>query len=93
MSDYVLDGLSASERIRRYEERKSWTPSEGDFVAWDGGEGVIEHVMFDGVLGEYGGDWALPASKTGPAALVRVYEGGMPSEFMVGKRVADLKPG
>lgn len=65
--------------------------SEGDSVTWDGGQGVIEHLMVDGVLGVEGSEFAIPASPESPAALVRVYENGQPTELLVGKRVAELR--
>lgn len=63
---------------------------EGDYVYWDGGEGTIEHLMVDGVLGVEGSPFAIAASEAEPAASVRVYEDGEPTEFTVGKRLADL---
>lgn len=67
--------------------------SEGDFVTWSGGEGVIEHLMVDGVLGVEGSEFAIPASPDQPAALVRIYENGAPTEMLVGKRVSELTVG
>jgi hypothetical protein len=67
--------------------------SEGDFVTWSGGEGVIEHLMVDGVLGVEGSQFAIPASPEQPAALVRIYENGAPTEMLVGKRVSELTVG
>jgi hypothetical protein len=64
--------------------------SEGDFVTWSGGEGVIEHLMVDGVLGVEGSEFAIPASPDQPAALVRIYENGAATEMLVGKRVSEL---
>lgn len=65
----------------------------GDFATWDGGEGQIEHLMTEGSLGLEGGMFSIAASKEYPAALLRVYQYGLPSEFLVGKRVADLTKG
>jgi hypothetical protein len=64
--------------------------SEGDRVTWADGEGAIEHLMVDGVLGIEGSEFAIPASPEAPAALVRVYENGEPTELLVGKRVSEL---
>jgi HK97 family phage portal protein len=63
---------------------------EGQYVYFDGGEGTIEHLMVDGVLGVEGSPFAIPASAADPAASIRVYLNGEPTEFTVGKRVADL---
>jgi HK97 family phage portal protein len=63
---------------------------EGQYVYWDGGEGTIEHLMVDGVLGVEGSPFAITATEADPAASLRVYEDGEPTEFTVGKRVADL---
>jgi hypothetical protein len=65
----------------------------GDLATWDGGEGRIEHLMADGSLGLEGGPFSIPASKEYPAALLRVYRNGQPTEYLVGKRVADLTKG
>jgi len=67
--------------------------SEGDPVTWLDGEGVIEHLMVDGVLGVAGSEYAIPASAAEPAALVRIYENGEPTELLVGKRVSELTSG
>jgi len=64
--------------------------TEGDFVTWDDGEGVIEHLMVDGVLGVPGSEYAIVASESEPAALIRIYDDGAPTELLVGKRTAEL---
>jgi HK97 family phage prohead protease len=46
----------------------------GDFVAWDGGLGRVEHVMEEGTLGMDGSEYALEATADDPAALVRKWE-------------------
>ena len=63
---------------------------EGQYVYWAGGEGTIEHLMIDGVLGVEGSPFAIAATEAEPAASVRVYQDGQPTEFTVGKRVAEL---
>lgn len=45
----------------------------GDFVAWDGGVGRVEHVMEEGMLGEYSEE-PLDATPDDPAVLIRKYE-------------------
>lgn len=45
----------------------------GDFVAWDGGVGRIEHVMPEGLLGEYSAE-PIEATADDPAVLVKKYE-------------------
>jgi hypothetical protein len=62
----------------------------GQYVYFDGGEGTIEHLMADGVLGVEGSPFAISASPDSPVASVRVHLNGEPTEFTVGKRVADL---
>jgi hypothetical protein len=64
----------------------------GDHVTFDGGEGCIEHLMTEGYLGLKGRPFSLEASEESPAALIRIYRGGKPSEFLVGKLVAELNP-
>lgn len=63
---------------------------EGQRVYWVGGEGAIEHLMVSGVLGVEGSPMAIAATEDDPAALVRIYEDGLPTELLVGKRLADL---
>ena len=63
---------------------------EGQRVYWSDGEGVIEHLMIDGVLGVEGSPYAIAATESEPAASVRVYEDGEPTAFTVGKLVAEL---
>ena len=46
--------------------------------------------MVDGVLGVEGSPFAIVATESDPAASLRVYQDGEPTEFTVGKRVADL---
>lgn len=63
---------------------------EGQYVYWPGGEGTIEHLMVDGVLGVEGSPFAIAASAAEPAASIRLYEDDQPTEFTVGKRTAEL---
>ncbi len=63
---------------------------EGQYVYWAGGEGTIEHLMIDGVLGVDGSPFSIVATEDEPAASLRVYEDGEPTEFTVGKRVSEL---
>jgi len=63
---------------------------EGQYVYWAGGEGVIEHLMISGLLGVEGSPFAIAATEAEPAALVRIYDGGQPTEMLVGKRTAEL---
>lgn len=64
--------------------------AEGDYVSFDGGEGVIEHLMVDGVLGVEGSEFAIPATEEQPAALVRIYQNDQPTELLTGKRTSEL---
>lgn len=64
--------------------------AEGDLVTFDGGQGVIEHLMVDGVLGVEGSEFAIPASEEEPAALVRLYQDEQATELLTGKRVSEL---
>ena len=63
---------------------------EGQYVYWEGGEGTIEHLMVDGVLGVAGSPFAITASPESPAASIRLYVDGEPTEFTVGKRTSEL---
>lgn len=65
--------------------------TEGQYVYWADGQGVIEHLMVDGTLGVPGTPFAIEATPESPAALIRIYESaGMPTELLVGKRTSDL---
>ena len=57
----------------------------GDVVTWDGGEGRIEHLMTEGSLGLEGSPFSIAASSEDPAALLRIYRNGQPTEYLVGK--------
>jgi len=65
----------------------------GDFVAWDGGVGRVEHVMVDGQLGEYSEE-PMEATADDPAVLIRLWEpdDGMweESDYFVAKRMSEL---
>jgi hypothetical protein len=92
MSDSsVPGGIVSGERLERYRRRQAGVVGEGDMVAWDDGEGRVEYVMYDGVLGTEGGPYAIKATRKSPAALVRVFEAGAPTKFMVGVLVDDLQ--
>lgn len=62
----------------------------GEFVAYDGGVGRVEHVMTEGVLGVEGSEMALEASADDPAALIRIFEDGEETDLFVGKRMSEL---
>ena len=64
----------------------------GDFVAWDGGVGRVEHVMTEGTLGEAGSEYSLEATPDNPAALVRIYDRGEETDLFVGKPMSELSP-
>lgn len=63
---------------------------EGDLVSWDGGQGRVEYIMRDGVLGVPGSQFSIEASADNPAVLVRVYADGEETENLVGKRLSEL---
>lgn len=66
----------------------------GDFVAWDGGVGRVEHVMEEGRLGMDGSEYSIEATPDSPAALVRIWESeeGVWEETdkFIGKKMSDL---
>jgi hypothetical protein len=67
--------------------------ASGDFVAWDGGVGRVEHVMVDGQLGEYSEE-PMEATADDPAVLIRLWESDdgqwEESDFFVAKRMSEL---
>ena len=62
----------------------------GDFASWHDGQGRVEHVMTDGVLGVEGSELSIEASADDPAALMRIYQDGEPTELMVGYKFSEL---
>ena len=67
---------------------------EGDFVSWNssGGRarGQIEHVMREGVLGIPDSEFSITATPDDPAALIRIFRGGEPTETLVGHKFSTL---
>lgn len=65
----------------------------GDFVAWDGGVGRVEHVMAEGQLGEYSEE-PMEATPDDPAVLIRLWEPDdgqwEESDYFVAKRMSEL---
>lgn len=76
------------------EEEKSQEFKEGDHVKWNlSGKatmGCIEHIMFEGILGVPGSEFAIPATLEDPAALIRIYSDGTPTEMLAGAKVSSL---
>lgn len=68
--------------------------SEGDFVSWgsSGGRarGRIEHIMRDGTLGIPDSQFSIQATPEDPAALIRIYTDGKPTETLVGHKFSTL---
>lgn len=66
----------------------------GDFVAWDGGLGRVEHVMTEGMLGMEGSEHALEATADDPAALVRKWESDEgyweETDEFIGRKMSEL---
>lgn len=67
---------------------------EGDFVSWNsaGGRarGRIEHIMREGVLGIPDTEFSIEATPEDPAALIRIYRDGKPTETLVGHKFSTL---
>ena len=67
---------------------------EGDFVSWNtsGGRarGQIEHIMREGVLGIPDSEFSITATPDDPAALIRIFRGGEPTETLVGHKFSTL---
>jgi HK97 family phage major capsid protein/HK97 family phage prohead protease len=66
----------------------------GDFVEWNssGGKarGQIEHIMREGTLGIPDSEFSIDATEEDPAALIRIYRDGEPTETLVGHRFSTL---
>lgn len=68
--------------------------SVGDFVSWDsaGGRarGRIERIVREGTLDVPQTDFTLNATEEDPAALIRLFRNGEPTDIMVGHRFSTL---
>lgn len=88
--------LNDQERVEKaFEElEKAYKPKTGDMVQWNssGGKakGKIEHVMTEGTLGVPGTEFSINASAENPAALIRIYKDGEPTETLVGHKASTL---
>jgi hypothetical protein len=73
---------------------KAYKPKTGDMVEWNssGGKakGKIEHVMTEGTLGVPGTEFSINATAENPAALIRIYRDGEPTETLVGHKSSTL---
>jgi hypothetical protein len=76
------------------ELEKAYKPKTGDMVQWNssGGKakGKIEHVMTEGTLGVPGTEFSINATAENPAALIRIYRDGEPTETLVGHKSSTL---
>ena len=94
-------GFSWSRKVRNQIEREEGKKAEaddlkiGDMVSWDssGGRarGKITRIVRNGKLPVPDTDFTLNATEDNPAALIRVYQGGEPSDIIVGHRFATLR--
>jgi len=94
-------GFSWSTKVRnqivREQEGKAEADSlkVGDMVSWDssGGRarGKITKIVRSGKLPVPKTDFTLNATEENPAALIRVYQGGEPSDTIVGHRFTTLR--
>lgn len=88
--------LNDQERIEKAFEQleKAYKPKTGDMVQWNssGGKakGKIEHVMTEGTLGVPGTEFSINATAENPAALIRIYKDGEPTETLVGHKASTL---
>lgn len=88
--------LNDQERVEKaFEElTKAYKPKTGDMVQWNssGGKakGKIEHVMTEGTLGVPGTEFSINATAENPAALIRIYRDGEPTETLVGHKASTL---
>ena len=94
-------GFSWSTKVRNQIQREREGKAEagslkvGDMVSWDssGGRarGEITKIVKEGKLPVPDTDFTLNASEDNPAALIRVYQGGEPSDVIVGHRFSHSK--
>ena len=93
-------GFSWSTKVRNQIEREQNKKAEagslkiGDMVSWNssGGRarGKITKIVREGKLPVPKTDFVLDATEENPAALIRVYQGGEPSDVIVGHRFKTL---
>ena len=94
--DEYLAMLNDQQLIEKaFEElQKAYKPKTGDMVQWNssGGKakGKIEHVMTEGTLGVPGTEFSINATAENPAALIRIYKDGEPTETLVGHKSSTL---
>jgi len=66
----------------------------GDFVQWNSSGGLargqIEHIMREGTLGIPDSEFSIEANEDDPAALIRIFRDGEPTERLVGHRFSTL---
>lgn len=66
----------------------------GDFVEWNSSGGMargqIEHIMREGTLGIPDSEFSIEADEDDPAALIRIFRDGEPTERLVGHRFSTL---
>ena len=94
-------GFSWSTKVRNQIEKEREGKAEadalkvGDMVSWDssGGRarGKITKIVREGKLPVPETDFTLNATEDNPAALIRVYQGGEPSDVIVGHRFSTLR--
>tara|TARA_R110000787_G_scaffold95809_1_gene198991 strand:+ start:10817 stop:12730 length:1914 start_codon:yes stop_codon:yes gene_type:complete len=94
-------GFSWSTKVRNQIQREREGKAEadslkvGDMVSWDssGGRarGKITKIARSGKLPVPKTDFTLNATEDNPAALIRVYQGGEPSDVVVGHRFSTLR--
>ena len=94
-NDERADDTVVEDTAEPVEERAAVTMfAVGDFVAWDGGVGRVEHVMPDGMLGSEYSEHAIEGTPDDPAVLVRKFESDdgiwEETDEFVGKRMSDL---
>lgn len=79
-------------QIERFKKAKALRT--GDFVAWgsSGGRarGKIENIIREGVLNVPDSSFKINASEDDPAALIRIYREGEPTDTMVGHKLSTL---
>ena len=94
--DEYLALLNDQQRLEKAFEKleKAYKGKVGDMVTWNssGGKatGKIEHVMREGTLGVPGTEFSINATAEDPAALIRIYKDGEPTETLVGHKTSTL---
>lgn len=84
-------------QMERNKLKKSSKLGVGDMVTWNssGGKatGKITRIIVSGTVKVPGADFSVTGTKDNPAALIRIYRDGKPTDTVVGHKLDSLRSG